>query len=32
MLASAGPLRGQLFAIKLFRRLSKPEWRQKFID
>ena len=31
MLASAGPLRGQLFAIKVFRRLSKPEWRAGFL-
>jgi serine/threonine protein kinase len=32
MLASSGPLRGQLFAVKVFRRLSKPEWRQNFLD
>lgn len=32
MLASAGPLRGQLFAVKIFRRLSRPEWRQNFLD
>ena len=31
-LASAGPLRGQLFAVKIFRRLSKPDWRQNFLD
>jgi serine/threonine protein kinase len=31
MLATAGPLRGQLFAVKIFRRLSKPEWRAKFL-
>ncbi len=32
MLASAGALRGQLFALKMFRRLSKPDWRQNFLD
>lgn len=32
MLATAGLLRGQLFAVKLFRRLSKPEWRASFLD
>ncbi len=32
MLASAGSLRGQLFAVKIFRRLSKPEWRQNFLN
>jgi serine/threonine protein kinase len=32
MLATAGPLRGQLFAVKIFRRLSKPEWRANFLD
>ena len=32
MLASAGPLRGQLFAVKVFRRLSKPDWRQNFLN
>src|ERR1700758_1315148 len=31
MLAAAGPLRGQLFAVKIFRRLSKPDWRQNFL-
>lgn len=31
VLASAGPLRGQLFALKIFRRLSKPEWRENFL-
>jgi serine/threonine protein kinase len=31
MLSSAGPLRGQLFAVKIFRRLSKPDWRQNFL-
>lgn len=31
MLASDGPLRGQLFALKIFRRLSKPEWRENFL-
>ena len=32
MLATAGLLRGQLFAVKVFRRLSKPEWRANFLD
>jgi serine/threonine protein kinase len=32
MLATAGPLRGQFFAVKVFRRLSKPEWRTNFLD
>jgi serine/threonine protein kinase len=32
MLASAGPLRGQLFAVKVFRRLSKPDWGQNFLN
>jgi serine/threonine protein kinase len=32
MLATAGPLRGQLFAAKIFRRLSKPDWRKNFLD
>jgi eukaryotic-like serine/threonine-protein kinase len=32
MLASAGSLRGQLFAVKIFRRISKPDWRQNFLD
>lgn len=32
MLASSGPLRGQLFAIKVFRRLSRPEWHQNFLE
>jgi serine/threonine protein kinase len=32
MLASAGSLRGQLFAVKVFRRLSKPDWRQNFLQ
>ncbi len=32
MLAASGPLRGQLFAVKVFRRLSRPEWRQNFLD
>ncbi len=32
MLAVSGPLRGQLFAVKVFRRLSKPEWRANFLD
>jgi serine/threonine-protein kinase len=31
-LATTGPLRGQLFAVKIFRRLSKPDWRQNFLD
>jgi serine/threonine protein kinase len=31
MLASSGLLRGQLFAVKVFRRLSKPAWRQNFL-
>jgi serine/threonine-protein kinase len=32
MLARSGPLRGQLFAIKVFRRLSRPEWRTNFLE
>ena len=32
MLAVSGPLRGQLFAVKVFRRLSKPDWRANFLD
>lgn len=32
MLTSAGSLRGQPFAVKIFRRLSKPEWRQNFLQ
>jgi serine/threonine-protein kinase len=32
MLATSGPLRGQLFAVKVFRRLSKPDWRTNFLD
>jgi serine/threonine-protein kinase len=32
MLAASGPLRGQLFAVKVFGRLSKPEWRTTFLD
>jgi serine/threonine protein kinase len=32
VLATAGPARGQLFALKLFRRLSKPEWRATFLQ
>jgi serine/threonine protein kinase len=32
MLATSGSLRGQLFAIKVFRRLSKPDWRQYFLN
>lgn len=32
MLATAGPLRGQLFAVKVFRRLSQPEWRANFLE
>jgi serine/threonine protein kinase len=32
MLATAGALRGQLFAVKIFRRLSKPEWRANFLN
>src|SRR5947209_20611231 len=31
MLARSGPLRGQLFAVKVFRRLSKPAWRDNFL-
>ncbi len=31
-LATSGTLRGQLFAVKAFRRLSKPEWRENFLD
>jgi serine/threonine-protein kinase len=32
MIATSGPLRGQIFAIKIFRRLSKPEWQLNFLD
>jgi serine/threonine-protein kinase len=32
MLAKAGKFRGQLFAVKIFRRLSRPDWRDKFLD
>jgi serine/threonine protein kinase len=32
MLATSGELRGQLFAMKLFRRLSKPEWQNNFLE
>ena len=32
MLATAGSLQGQFFAVKLFRRLSKPEWRANFLE
>jgi len=32
MLATSGSLRGQVFAVKLFRRLSKPEWQKAFLD
>ncbi|QVL31838.1 protein kinase family protein [Telmatocola sphagniphila] len=32
VLASSGEFRGQLFALKLFRRLSKPEWRDNFLQ
>lgn len=32
MLATSGPLRGQLFAVKVFRRLSKPEWQANFLE
>lgn len=32
MLASSGELRGQLFAVKLFRRLSRPEWQANFLQ
>jgi serine/threonine protein kinase len=31
MLATAGNQRGQLFALKFFRRLSKPAWRDNFL-
>lgn len=31
VLATTGPHRGLLFALKLFRRLSKPEWRETFL-
>jgi serine/threonine protein kinase len=31
MVATAGKLRGQLFAVKVFRRLSKPEWLANFL-
>jgi hypothetical protein len=30
VLATTGPHRGLMFALKLFRRLSKPEWRETF--
>ncbi len=32
MLATSGRLRGQLFAVKIFRRLSKPRWRESFLE
>ncbi len=32
VLAVSGRLRGQLFAAKMFRRLSKPEWRTSFLE
>ncbi len=32
MMATKGALRGQLFALKMFRRLSKPEWRENFVE
>ena len=32
VLAKAGSLRGQIFAMKIFRRLSKPDWRTNFLD
>lgn len=31
VLASEGSLRGQFFALKIFRRLSRPEWRESFL-
>src|SRR5262249_11449811 len=30
-LAISGLLRGQIFAVKVFRRLSKPEWQADFL-
>ena len=30
-LATSGSYRGHLFALKIFRRLSKPEWRESFL-
>lgn len=32
MLSTSGALRGQLFAVKVFRRSSKPEWQRYFLD
>ncbi|MDX1948045.1 MAG: protein kinase [Pirellulaceae bacterium] len=32
VLASTGELRGQSFALKVFRRLSRPEWRHNFLQ
>jgi eukaryotic-like serine/threonine-protein kinase len=32
VLATSGPLRGLQFAAKIFRRLSKPEWRTSFLE
>jgi hypothetical protein len=32
MLATVGRLRGQLFAVKVFRRLFKPEWQANFLE
>lgn len=32
MLAQSGRLRGQQFAVKVFRRLSKPHWREHFLQ
>lgn len=31
ILATSGPHRGLLFALKIFRRLSKPDWRVRFL-
>lgn len=31
MLAASGPLRGQFFAVRVFYRLSKPEWQASFL-
>src|SRR5581483_6949282 len=30
-LCSSGPYRGQMFALKVFRRLSKPQWHECFL-
>src|SRR5271155_5586951 len=31
MLATSGPYKGVQFAVKIFRKLSRPQWRYKFM-